>query len=346
MAVGDAHERRRATVLWVGIGVLLLAAFVAGLGAVQRAYYSPGGFVEAYVRSIAAHDVSSALAMPGAGSTSRELRSAGLPVAASRELLRSDVLPALTDVTVASDVAVPGGVHRVTVRARADDRPVSATFTVRPYGAALGILPMWEFASSPLGVARVTVAHTSDFTIGGHTVHPRAASPDQPAGAFSVSADYVVLPLATLVLDHRSRYLDARPASVTGAPGRVTEATVDAQPTPAFTGEVQKQVDAFLDRCAQQQVLQPAGCPFGVEIDDRVQGAPHWSMAAYPAMELRAGDTAWQTDDAVGAAHLDVTVQSLFDGTVTRRETDEPFSMRLSSVVIRSDGSLGIVVAQ
>jgi hypothetical protein len=48
----------------------------------------------------------------------------------------------------------------------------------------------------------------------------------------------------------------------------------------------------------------------------------------------------------VGVAHLTATVQSLFDGTVSTRSEDEPFSMKLSSVVIRPDGSLSIVVAQ
>ena len=38
-----------------------------------------------------------------------------------------------------------------------------------------------------------------------------------------------------------------------------------------------------------QKVLQPAGCPFGVEIDDRVQGDPAWSMVTYPAVRSGGG---------------------------------------------------------
>ncbi|MFP3670443.1 hypothetical protein SB717_35740, partial [Priestia sp. SIMBA_032] len=73
------------------------------------------------------------------------------------------------------------------------------------------MLPTWEFASTPLGVARITVAHAVDFTVGRHTVSPRAASPDQPAGAFSVSADYLALPLSPLELSHSSKYVRAAP---------------------------------------------------------------------------------------------------------------------------------------
>ncbi|WP_285114821.1 hypothetical protein [Leifsonia sp. fls2-241-R2A-40a] len=346
MAVGDARARRRAVLLWSGVGVLLLAAFAAGLGAVQRAYYSPSGFVEAFAHSIASRDVSAALAMPGAAPTAASLREAGLPPGASRELLRSDVLPAIRDVSVVSDTSSADGAHAVTVEARADGRPVTATFRVRPTGAVLGLLPTWSFASTPLGAARITVAHASSFTVGRHSVSPRAASPDQPAGAFSVSADYLVLPLAPLELGHDSRYLHAAPVTAAAAPGTIDETTVDAQPTPAFTTAVQRQVNAFLDDCAKQRVLQPAGCPFGAEIDDRVEGEPVWSMETYPKVRLVPGDTSWTTDRMVGVAHLDVTVQSLFDGTISHRSDAVPFSMSLSSVTIRSDGSLAIVVAQ
>lgn len=346
MAVGDAHAHRRAVLLWSGVGVLLIVAFLAALGAVQRAYYSPSGFVAAFAQSIASHDVSTALAMPGADPTASALTAARLPGDASRELLRSDILPAVRDVAVRSDTAGADGVHTVVVTAVANGDPVSATFRVRQTGAVLGILPTWAFASPPVGVARITVAHASTFTVGGHTVNPRAASPDQPADAFTLSADYLVLPLAPLELRHDSRYVRASPVAASASPGRITETTVDAQPTRAFTSAVQKQVDGFLDRCAEQHVLQPAGCPFGVEIDDRVQGDPSWSIDTYPDVRLQAGDAGWVTGRMVGVAHLDVTVQSLFDGTVTPRSDPEPFAMSLSSVTIRSDGSLDIVVAQ
>ncbi|MGN7800101.1 hypothetical protein [Leifsonia sp. 22587] len=346
MAVGETRALRRAVLLWSGLGVLLLIALGAAIGAVQRTYYSSSGFVEAFVGNLAAHRVPEALAMPGAAPTRASLRAAQLPTGASRELLRSDILPAIRDARIASETAEKDGTRTVVVEASADGEPVSATFHVRQTGSVLGVLPTWSFASTPLGVARITVAHADDFTVGRHTVSPRAASPDQPADAFSVSADYLAVPLAPLELSHTSAYVRAAPVLARVSPGEVTETVVDAQPTTAFTTAVQKQVDGFLDRCAEQKVLQPAGCPFGAEIDDRVQGDPVWSMVTYPVVRLVAGDTGWKTDEMVGVAHLDVTVQSLFDGTVSERSDDHPFSMSLSSVTIRPDGSLAIVVAQ
>lgn len=343
---GEGSRRTRDLLLWSGAGVLLVLAFVAALGAVQRTYYSATGFVTAYMQTLAAHDVAGALSMPGAAPSTAALNDAGLPTGASRELLRSDVLPTLTDIEAISDQSLDDGRHRVRVNARADGRPVTGVFTVEPAGSVLGVLPTWRFATTPLTVARITVAHADDFTIGRHTLQPRAAAPDQPADAFSAAADYLMFAPARYELGHSSRYLKAEPTVVTGKPGATVEATVDAEPTPAFLKAVQKQLDAFLDDCATQDVLQPAGCPFGVEINDRVQGAPAWSIAEYPPVTLQAGPTSWLMPQTPGVAHLTVTVQSLFDGTVEERSSDERFTVALSSVRIRQDGSLDIVVSQ
>jgi hypothetical protein len=77
-----------------------------------------------------------------------------------------------------------------------------------------------------------------------------------------------------------------------------------------------------------------------------VQGAPTWKMTQYPAVHLVPGDTSWTMSQAVGIAHLSVTVQSIFDGSIEHRESDEKFAVSLTSVVIRPDGSLDIVVGE
>ena len=93
MSGDGSSAMMRPILLWSGLGVLLLVAFLSALGAVQRTFYSPSGFVTAYVDALAAHDVTTALAMPGAAPTAGALANARLPENASRELLRADVLP-------------------------------------------------------------------------------------------------------------------------------------------------------------------------------------------------------------------------------------------------------------
>ncbi|GAA1442171.1 hypothetical protein [Leifsonia poae] len=337
--------RTRVALLWSGIAVLLLLAFFAAVGALQRGPYSAGGFVSAYLDSLADHDVNAALSMPGADPTAPSLRAQGLPSAPSRELLRSDVLPSLTGIRIVSDDDLGTGEHLVAVQAKADGHPVAARFSVRQTGAVLGLLPTWRFAATPLTVARITVEHADTFTVGGHTLEPRAAA-DLPPDAFSVAADYLVFAPAVYSLGHSDQYTEAKPVTLTARmPGRQVEVSVVAQPNAAFVEKTEKQLDAYLDGCAEQHVLQPTGCPFGVVIDDRVEGVPTWKIVKYPPVTITAGERGWMMPDSQGIAHLSVTVQSLFDGTVTKRESDEPFAVSLSTITIRDDGGLDITVA-
>lgn len=336
--------RMRLVLIWSGVAVLLVLAFLAAFGAVQRAFYSPGGFATSYVESLASHDVHAALAMPGADPTAASLSAQGLPSQPSRELLRPDVLPRLTGIRVVSDDQLASGEHLVEVAALADGHRVTAKFTLRQTGSVLGVLPLWEFAKTPLTVARIQVQHADTFTIAGHTLEPRATE-QQPADAFSVGADYLMFAPARYELGHHSRYLTAETVAFSAAAAQRVQVAVDAQPNPAFTAVVQKQLHDFLDECAKQQVLQPAGCPFGAVIDDRVQGLPAWSITQYPAVTVQAGEHGWTVPSANGTAHLSVTVQSLFDGSVTQRESDEPFAMSVSKITLREDGGIDLVVA-
>ena len=88
-------------------------------------------------------------------------------------------------------------------------------------------------------------------------------------------------------------------------------------------------------------MLQPTGCPFGVNIDDRVTSAPAWTIVEYPVVTLAATDTAFEIPQTPAVAHVQVEVQSLFDGDVELLDQDEAFSMALS-VTISPSGALKI----
>ncbi len=338
--------RARATILWSSVGVLLLVTFAAAIGSLQRDVYSPSGFVTAYVEALARHDARAALAMPGVDTGRAALAAAGLPTTPSRELLRSDVLTDIVDIRVLHDDVLGNGEHQVTVTATAGGHRVTSMFRVEQSGSVLGLLPTWRFSTTPLAAASVSVEHATQFTVDGHTLDTRVAAPGHPEDAFNTHGDYLVFAPGAYRLGHTSTYLTADPVTVLAQkPGAVTAAAVVAMPTERFTSQVSRQLNDYLDGCAKQQVLQPSGCPFGVQIDDRVQDAPKWTMATYPQVSIVAGPTGWQMSQATGAAHLTVTVQSLFDGSITTRNSDEPFTVSLSSIVVRPDGALDITVA-
>jgi hypothetical protein len=88
-------------------------------------------------------------------------------------------------------------------------------------------------------------------------------------------------------------------------------------------------------------VLQPTSCPWGITIDDRIEGAPTWSITGYPAVELTPGERSFEMVATAGQAHIVVDVQSLFDGDISTRDEDVPFTMGLS-VVVQPSGALAI----
>ena len=88
-------------------------------------------------------------------------------------------------------------------------------------------------------------------------------------------------------------------------------------------------------------MLQPSNCPFGIEIDNRVKSAPAWSISAYPEVALTGGEASFDMPATEGQAHIVVDVQSLYDGDLSTRDEDVPFSVGIS-VTIAADGSLAI----
>ncbi|MDQ1582591.1 MAG: hypothetical protein QOF36_645 [Microbacteriaceae bacterium] len=335
----------RIVLLWSIIGAVLLVAFGAAVGTVQRDVYSAGGLVSGYLDALARHDARAALALPGVDVTPARLSAAGLPRDASRELLRGDILANLHGITISRDERLSDDRHRVTAEFQLGSTAGTTTFMVQQTGAMLGIFPTWRFAESPLAIAEITVLHGDSFEIAGHTLNTRAGTPAQPA-TFTTRAAYLVFAPGAYGLSHNSTLLAARPVTTTVTnPGAITRAFVDVRPTAAFTARVQKQLNGFLDTCTSQHVLQPTGCPFGAQIDDRVQGTPNWRMVSYPPVTLTAGPDGWQMPGTQGVAHLTAEVQSLFDGAVSTNEQDEPFDVSLTSVVVLPDGAIDITVA-
>lgn len=332
----------RAGVLWAGLGVLLVLAMLAGIGALNRDLYSASGFVQQYMNTLADSDASAALSFPGVEPRATDLAAAGLPTTLPRALLRDSVLRAPDDARVVSDTAGEDGVHEVAVEYTMGGARQGAVFQVERTGTHLGFFNEWRFAQSPLAVLTVSVQHDAVFSVNGITLDTRAHHAADAEPAFSNSASYLAFSPSSYELSRSSRLLAAEPQTVTLTTSAVTEATVDVQPTAAFIEDVQGEINAYLDeKCATQSVLQPTGCPFGVSIDDRVTSAPVWNIVEYPLVTLTAGEENFVMPQTPAVAHVSVEVQSLFDGEIAMLEQDEPFTMGLT-VTISSGGQLDI----
>ncbi len=323
---------RRAVLGWSLALVLLVAAFAGTVVALNSTVYSAGGFVRSYLDALARNDGRAALDMPGVT----------VPESGSRALLNGVAVAQLEDVRVREGAAAPDGSSAVRVDYTAEGVSGTTTFPVRPTGARFLLFRTWEFAVSPVSELDVTVAHATTFTANGVSVDA-ALEPRDLEG--TGGAAYLVFAPGVYSVAHESRYLQAGTEPVlVDTPGATVPVTVAPQPNQVFLDQVQKEVDAYLEGCADQRVLLPAGCPFGQRIRDRIEGEPRWSIASSPAVALQPfsadpGDPAWLMPETTGAAHIVVDVRSLFDGSVTRLDQDVPFSVSYR-VVPLADGTL------
>lgn len=324
------------------LAMLLAGAFLAALGALNQTFYGPSTFVERYLNAIAEDDIATASTTPGVALDTEDLAALGLPENVSTAMFRSGVIDSgPEDIRIVSDAANPDGSHSVTASYRLDLAIVETTFDVRPLEPLYGVLNRWEFAVSPIAVIDVTAANNPLFTVGSLTLDTRATKTGEELSAFTQVTPYLAIAPAVYEFSYASTLLEAVPVPVAVEPSTRTAVTISSLPTATFVERVQVQVNDYLAACAEQPVLKPAACPFGIDIDDRIVSEPEWSIVTSPIVTLAPGPNAFEMPPTEGVAHISVEVQSLFDGEYSQREEDRPFTLALTAN-IRPDGSIAI----
>jgi len=337
MTRADGERRialHRSIVIWTGLFVLLVAAVFSAIGILNREVFSAPSFVRIYLDALNRHDLPGVLATPGV-----DLGTTDAPGTGTASLISTQALSAFDDISLVSDTEIAPGRHRIVYSYEMlgiDSHTTTGQteFDVMQTGTSWLFFPEWEFARAPVAAATVTVSHASTFTAG--TSQISTADPS----AFHATGEYVVLVPSLTVLSHQSALLGAHsvPLAATKVNGS-SSAIIDVQPTTTFLDEVQSTVDSFLDECAKQTVLYPPGCPFGLDVNDRIVTEPAWSIEEYPSLTILAGQDDWIVPNASGSAHITVDIRSLFDGTVSTRDESIPYSVTFS-LTIGADGGV------
>jgi hypothetical protein len=337
---GERRSVARDVTLLALVGALLIAALLAGAGALYREFYSPSAFVLRYLSMLENGRAADALALPGVALDSAELDAAGLPATASDALLRRAALSDLRDAHVTSE-ATDGDETLVGVHFTAGGHEGDVTFRVA-YDGVVGVVPTWRFAQSPLAVVELQVTGSMVFSVNdfvvdkrqvaveGMEVDPTASVPLLvfSPGLYAVSVDTAMATSPGL-------------AVLSNAPMRSVPVAVEARPTVEFTDLVQRRVEEFLTECATQEVLQPTGCPFGYVVNNRVEQLPSWSIVQQPLVTLVADGAGWRIPDTGAVAHIDVGVRSISDGSYRAVSEDVPFLVN-GQIDVLDDGTASI----
>lgn len=324
------------------IGLLLLAAIGAGGATLYQQFYGPSAFVVRYLDLLSSGRAADALHVPGVAIDRETLDAAGIADTASEALLRHAALAPLSDIDVVSEKTA-GGRTEVTVSYQASGHAGTTTFTVEQDGWA-GVTPNWRFTTSPLAVVELTVRGADQFAVNGFEMDRRQVS---KAGLDAAPLD--PLPMLVFTPGVYAVTVDTPIAQSTGTgvladtPLATTPVDVQAEPTDEFVAVVQQRVEEFLTQCTTQEVLQPTACPFGLEVTNRIASLPKWSIAVQPAVTVVPDGGHWMIPPTDAVAHVDVEIQSLFDGKIQKVSEDVPFQVN-GTIVILPDGSASIRV--
>lgn len=313
----------RVALFWGAAALLVVVGFVVTVVALNATLYSASGFAKGFVAAVDRGDVSSALALAGIEPGD----------SAGDALLTVPSRGGVESVHALDDVDLGDGVHAVTLAYRIDGEAAQSQFVLQQTRDRFGVFRAWRFADPPVASLDVTPQNDPRFRVDG-----RAVTAQQE----DVATRYTVLAPSTFEVDHDSTWLeaDARRVVVPSVGGTVA-ATVDVRAKDSFVETVQDDLDRFLDeQCLPQQVLLPAGCPFGRQVDDRLLSDPVWTMTTHPEVEIAPapGEGQWQVPAVPGVAHVALEAQRLFDGSRYAVDEDVPFTVSYLITIAPDDG--------
>lgn len=293
---------RRFGLLALGVVALWLLTILA----LNVSVYSATGFVSSYLKALETGDYGLAAAQAGLTRAPQVLPETGKSLANSR-IVGTTSLPT-GELVIQAEYELEGDTH-------------STVFVVTEGEPLLGFFSTWTFAREPLGSLQFAVIGDRRVTVNGTPLS---------VGDLGIPPTTAVFIPGLYQSSLDTEWVQAEPlTTVLTEVGESATVRLVATPTNSLVETTTNAVEAYLDGCAAQPVLQPAECPFGVAISDRVVGEPQWTILDYPTLELRlsADRATWTMVAESGVAEVSVQVQSLFDGGISQYRETQTFDV-------------------
>jgi hypothetical protein len=293
--------------LMIGLAaaVAVVVTTAVGLVIVGNVFFSPEKHVEKYAAALADGDANRMLELaPGAYTPEESL------------LLTDDVLAGMDervrDIEVHS-IATDGDRSSVAITYRLGASASFLTVEVRRSSSRLGVFDEWEIVDPDLPTLDVRAEGATGLEVNGQVVDVDAEI-DGDIELPVFPGDYAVTPLSG------SRFLayETKTASI-GVPSK--NLGFDAVATDDLQAEVERQGDAYLERCIAQREARPAGCPnqtFGYELRDVA-----WELATPPTYEIEPrSEGGWRFTAGTGVAHATGEEPPVRAGGATKDHND------------------------
>lgn len=305
----------RAALVWGGA-----AAAVLGLGGVALAIViattaTPADHVQRYLDALARDDLVTAARLAGLEPpTAMPLGDAGEP--GIHRIISSET--------------GPDGIVTVIADYGDEQDAVRVPFRLAPAPPILGLVPAWAFEQPPVAELAVAADEHDRVVVNDRALRTPGASEAVQISAFVPARVTVSLAEPLLRAESVTTRVEANGARIELA----------VHPSERLERTVRRELEELMLACTEQRVLMPAGCPFGIEIDDRVVEPPVWSLDEALDLIIEPGTRpgVWRVRGE-GSVQLAVTVQRLFDGVLVERDEPLGFVVR-GDVVLEPQGAV------
>jgi hypothetical protein len=314
--------------IWLLCLMLTIAAGVLTIVLVNAKVYGPQQQVRDYFRAL----------QDGQGSKALGLLRATVPDA-NPALLDGPALKqsvaGLDNIRIGGAVKTDAGHVDVPVQYTIKGAEHTTTFKLEKVGTNWLFFNRWSFVPSTLPTLEVQVVNETEASVNGKRVALPGGKGTFAAfypGNFEAhfTSENFAAPAVETVVEHA----DAKP-----------QISLATRATPKLVEEASDQVKGFLDKCADQKVLQPAGCPFSLDLNRVENDTIDWEIVKYPTVSIEPFRGNWVVEPLSGTAKLKVVEIDLFTGAAIPRELEQKFDFAGQLNVDGDDVTLTPVVS-
>lgn len=279
----------------------LVALWIAGVLGLNSSVYSPARVVVDYVDAVESGDYETALSIAGITAQPDVLPSISVPVTGS---------------TITGTQTVNAEQTAIGVAYVVESKPVQSRFDLERGDRIAGLFDSWSFVTAPTATIMTDGGGMSEVLINDTLVRSGDEVTVLVPGVYEMSAGNQWLHTET-------------ETRVIARPGDSVEVSLTVEPTDALITEVTVAIDEYLQECSNRDVLQPASCPFGTTVNDRVVGVPSWTISVLPQIVVTPTDdmSVVSVSARAGVATVTGTIQSLFDGSLRPLNRDVVFDV-------------------
>lgn len=288
--------------LWLTLFAVVLIAGIVTVAQLNTSQFSAKTFTQRYLEALRAGDGGTALGLL----TDQNVN--GQAVLLDGEALKAS-LDRMQDIELGE------------VRAEQNDRIVPVSYSldghrhqidlhVRHEGRSWLFFDRWSM-QEPLSQIEVsTAADISRILVNG-----------TPAPVEKSKASLATFIPATVSITDDGQYLaaESKTIAVENA-GKTISTELKAGPTAELIKAVQKDIDEYLDKCAEQKVLQPTGCPLSHYTTERVDPVTiEWEISDYPKVKIEQDGDGWDVPVLTFQTRIKYTGIDLMTGEATKQ---------------------------